>query len=431
MPIHREESDLSAVIAEALDTISNLWRRSDLQLRAELPPLIPALQFDRTRIRQVLINLLTNAARFTAQGAITVSVQVAEREVIVAVTDTGVGIPPDELARIFDEFHQVDRSLRKAQEGAGLGLAICRRFVELHGGRIWAESEVGQGSTLFFALPRTTDAVAARLIRTKALRPQRAGQPTVILVEEDPGVGALLMRYLERYQVLQVPNLGDAATLAREVYPHALVVNLPPGDQAMATAHQTIVEAMPDEIPVVCCSIPSQSWIAGSAQAQGCLTKPFSRQELMRHLQSFPDAQHILIVDDDMGFVQLVERYLDSAATQYTTHWAQDGLQALEQIHITPPDLILLDLMMPRMDGFGFLRALHSEEGLAHIPVLITTASDYTPGLLEQKSSAITLMRRTALQPMETVNYLRAILGLGEAGPLVESAPVPSVAASG
>jgi CheY-like chemotaxis protein len=199
----------------------------------------------------------------------------------------------------------------------------------------------------------------------------------------------------------------------------------------MATAHQTIVEAMPDEIPVVCCSIPSQSWIAGSAQAQGCLTKPFSRQELMRHLQSFPDAQHILIVDDDMGFVQLVERYLDSAATQYTTHWAQDGLQALEQIHITPPDLILLDLMMPRMDGFGFLRALHSEEGLAHIPVLITTASDYTPGLLEQKSSAITLMRRTALQPMETVNYLRAILGLGEAGPLVESAPVPSVAASG
>jgi len=152
-PIRREPCDLREVIREAVDTAGDLLRGKALDLRVELPAELPLLHLDRTRIRQVLLNLLNNAARFTERGHISVSVERNEREVVVSVADTGVGIPPQELSEIFEEFHQVDMSLRCRQRGAGLGLAISKRFVELHGGRIWAQSRMGEGSTFYFSLP--------------------------------------------------------------------------------------------------------------------------------------------------------------------------------------------------------------------------------------------------------------------------------------
>ena len=147
MPIHSEPSDLAEIIREAVETASDLFRGRVLDVRVEMPPELPPLNLDRTRIRQVLLNLLNNAARFTQHGHIIVSAERNEREVVVSVADTGVGIPAEELPAIFEEFHQVDMSLRRRQEGAGLGLAISKRFVELHNGRIWAESQAGEGST--------------------------------------------------------------------------------------------------------------------------------------------------------------------------------------------------------------------------------------------------------------------------------------------
>jgi len=153
MTINREPTELALVIDEAVSTIRNLVRGRPVELVTEVPDDLPTIDLDRTRIRQVLRNLLNNAVRFTDEGSIAIAVTQQAQNVNVCVADTGAGIPQDELPRIFDEFHQVDMSLRRSREGAGLGLAISRRFVQLHGGRIWVESELGEGSTFYVRLP--------------------------------------------------------------------------------------------------------------------------------------------------------------------------------------------------------------------------------------------------------------------------------------
>lgn len=428
MPIHKELTDLRSVILEATDTAKDLLRGKPLELRACLPPDLPLLHFDRTRIRQVLLNLLSNAARFAEQGTITVTAELREGEVVVSVADTGVGIPPQELSRIFDEFHQVDMSLRRRKEGAGLGLAISKRFVELHNGRIWAESELGKGSTFHFSLPLPGEEVSiGQLLPSKTpLRPPRAYEPCVIVVDSDPAVSTLLSRYLRNVQVLRTDSLEQVQPLIAEWRPQAVILNVAPTTRLMPGTYAEALNQIPSQVPILICSLPSQSWMASHAGTRGFLTKPITRERLLTSLAAIGNVRDVLVVDDDRGFVQLMTRFLSSASGNYTVRWAYDGHEALQRISEKQPDLILLDLVLPDMDGLQMLETLRADERSKDIPVLIVTARDYSEELTVQNSSPIAIVRRQGFRPAEVIRYLQALLDATRPPSSIDNASKPS-----
>ena len=431
MPIHRETADLGLVIQDALELIRDLLRGRDLTLRADLPSALPTLSIDRARVRQVLVNLLNNAARFTERGSITVSASLAENQVVVSVADTGIGMAPEELELVFDEYHQVDMSLRTAKDGAGLGLAISKRFVELHGGRIWVESELSRGSTFYFTLPLDPAASYSRLIRTDDLRIQRQSEACVVLVENDPAVHSLLERYLSDYRIVHARSLEDAEAAAREMQPLAVVVNTYPEAEMQQEIAKRSLAAMPPGVPVVICSLPTRSWIARLAGADRCLVKPIQRDELIELLGDYPQATRIMIVDDDAGFVQLMARYLQTANDRMDVSWAYGGERALMLMRESPPDLLLLDLVMPKVDGLDLLKAMRAEANLASIPVVIVTATDYAHESLDDEPRSVQIHRSVGLGTMETMRYLGTILGVSQPGLPGSNAIAPPPDAAG
>jgi len=417
MPVRRERSDLGEVLREAVSTIGDLIRGRDLELRLEVPESLPALNIDRTRIRQVLLNLLNNAARFTEQGAITVSAQVTKTEVIVSVADTGIGIPPDELARVFDEFHQVDMSLRRRREGSGLGLAISKRFVELHDGRIWAESTLGKGSTFRFSLPLPGHELSVgRLVapRRVSMRQEESTELSLVVVDRDQAVSAAIRRSLPNYRVLPADTVTHGARLVNEWHPRSLLINVPPEDKAQAEALQQAPTLVPPGVPVITCSVPSQTWLATRAGVWDCLTKPVTREQLLDVLHEIGEVRDVLIADDDRGFAQMVSRFLQAANGEYRVRSAYDGAEALAEVRAMRPDVILLDLIMPLMDGFQFLEELHADPALCDIPVVVVTATSYGEDLVTRRGSAITVYRQKGFSIGESLKYLRAMLDLTE-----------------
>lgn len=417
MPVRRERSDLGEVLREAVNTIGDLIRGRDLELHLQIPDNLPMLSIDRTRIRQVLLNLLNNAARFTEQGSITVSAEMGEDEIVVSVRDTGIGMAPHELVRVFDEFHQVDMSLRRHREGSGLGLAISKRFVELHEGRIWAESTPGEGSTFRFSLPLPgREPSVGRLVAPRRISTRAAGeeQPSIVVVDRDQAVSGVVHRYLPQYHVLQADTVEEGGALVHEWHPRALVVNVPPENNAQASSLHDALRVVPPGVPVITCSVPSQAWLASGAGVWDCLTKPVTRDQIMEVLHELEPVRDVLIADDDRGFTQMVARFLQAADEGYRVRSAYDGAEALAEARAARPDVILLDLMMPHMDGFQFLEELKSDPALHDVPVVVVTATSYGEDLVARRGSAVTLHRHKGFSIGETLKYLRALLDLTE-----------------
>jgi signal transduction histidine kinase/DNA-binding response OmpR family regulator len=426
LPIRKEPSDLDQVIREAVETVAGIARTRDLDIRMDIPAALPLLNFDRTRIRQVLLNLLNNAVRFTDSGEVAVSVSSDGREVTVTVSDTGVGIAPDKLARVFDEFYQVDVSADRPRGGSGLGLAISKRFVEMHGGRIWAESRPGKGSRFHFTLPLSAEASVGGLYEGRAPRPQPGRyEPCVVVLDNDPLVGTLLSRYLPGFRFLQAQDLGSVPGLLAEWHPQAVIVNARPAADGWDQIRQAAA-VLPSKTPLLFCSLPSHSRLAVEIGARACVSKPITRELLLAALAEFPGASDVLIVDDDRGFVQLVVRLLESSGTSYAVRWAYDGREALSRIQERTPDVILLDLVMPGMDGLQLLGTLKADAALSQIPVVVVTATGYAHLDRNQEGDVLGLWRRQGLQTTEVIRYLQAMLEASEGGFPHDSVPARS-----
>jgi len=384
-----EPLDLAVLFNEAAALGEAMAREKGLEWSAKIPARLPLVLGDRTRLRQVTLNLLANAVKFTEHGSVSMLVTVSDgnpsgngTNVLVKISDTGMGIPPDEQALIFDEFRRSERSVARGYGGMGLGLAITKRLVELHGGRIGVKSLGVEetGSTFYFTLPVMPNLSVAS--ETGVSR-----RNTVLLLGE--GESERLRQHLQRkgfeVEALDVLEHTDWLTHVIAQPPGAVVLDFQPATERGWELMQ-LLKQNPEtsDIPVVFYNLST-----GSMLELDYLSKPVASTELFLALERLGvncenGRQPILVVDDDPGVLEMHVRMLESLAPRDQNRAgcrilkARNGKQALELMQDENPVLVLLDLMMPEMDGFEVLRVMREQETTRNIPVIVLSAQILT-----------------------------------------------------
>ena len=434
MPIHRERTDLVGLAGEVVELASRLLMdKPGVRMIFEAPrAFAPILHIDHVRVRQVLLNLLANACRFTGEGEIRVELRPGHEEVVVAVSDTGPGIPPEQLETIFEEFRQGTSpeldDLRGA--GKGLGLAIARHFVQMHGGRIWAESRSdpaqGQtGSSFFFSLPLTEKQVV-RLGPLSAPGKQPVALPSVVVVDDGEGQ-RLLARHLDGYEVLAAPDLATARRIVRQSHPQAVIVNVPPEAQDATQARPPAI--LPEPVPVLQCSLPVGRWFMEPELFDDWLVKPIDIERLAAAVSRQPRLQRILVVDDDRAFVRLLRRALAARFPGCEVVAAHDAEEAQARLAQGPVQVALVDIGLPGVDGRTLARGLR--EGDGHDALSVIAVTGIQPGLegaaASPHSFAVTSCRGFGEE--DTLALIRACLGLLRPGYALDAPPPATQAA--
>lgn len=399
MELTVEEINLNEVIDSVMSTASGLIKEKPLQLINEVPAGLPTVLADRTRTRQILINLISNAVKFTDEGRINVSAKIERRAedssplVRVAVRDSGIGIPEDKMHVLFERFSQVDASPTRKSGGTGLGLSITRHLVELQGGEIGVESVPNQGSTFWFTLPLAGGAELAHLplptpAETDAKETPAPPEPTsgarvILAIDDDEKVIGLYKRYLNDrgFQVVAVTDPQQAVEQARQIRPYAITLDIQmPERDGWQVIEDLKADPETRAIPILVCSITADHERALSLGAADALTKPILEDEFVAAIERLPlngdqKTHTILVVDDDPNIKQLVER-AGRGQRKLNFRYVENGLQGLASLQNARPDAVILDLYMPDLDGFALLEAIHSDPDMRSIPVIILTGAD-------------------------------------------------------
>jgi PAS domain S-box-containing protein len=334
----------------------------------ELPP----VSADRDRALQILTNLLSNAIKFSEAGQrVEVSASRHAGAICFAVRDCGRGIAPEDQQRIFEKFQQIDSSLTRDAGGTGLGLAICKALAEEHGGQIWVESTPQQGSTFAFTLPL---ALAGEPITASLEDPNR---PVILVVDDDDDVRHAVRRILELggYAIVEASRGAEALQLARLLQPALMTLDVMMPDLDGFDVIQVLRNSpLTRDLPVLFISATTEHDRGLELGGSGFLLKPFSPDELLDHVQQLVSPhRRVLVVDDDYHVRPTLTRLLQRGG--FRVDEAADGRTALDQVQRLPPDLILLDIRMPDMDGYEVLRRLKQHPTHRHIPVVVLTAS--------------------------------------------------------
>ena len=418
MRIDFEPVELCDVIAETLDMIGPLVRGKGIALHTELPSDLPLVSIDRDRVQQVLLNLLNNAQRFTERGSITVRATLESDQVQVTVSDTGVGIPLNEHEDMFKEFYQVEGLVAQGQSGHGLGLAICKRFIEIHAGHIWMESDgvPGHGSQFHFTLPVAgTEWVEVSALQKahKPLRSPTGRGRTLLLLDHDSAVLPILERGLEEYRVVPVDDILKVPELARELCAQAVVVNSAHRGRVGKRMLELRRQLGHSSLPIILCPLVGRRQLKQTLGVMDYLVKPVTREVLVDLLGRLDGSvRRVLVVDDDPQMVHLLSRMIETATGEYEVTCAYDGQEGLREMRSQRPDLVLLDLIMPKMDGYSVLTRMREDAELCDIPVVVITAQGLTPEEERQLGGQMLLVRAEAgFTNKEILTYLRGILG--------------------
>lgn len=413
LALAREPVELRQIVDDACGIVRKYIEAKRLGLLVELPTELPNLTLDRLRIRQVLLNLLTNAVRFTDHGSVTVTATIDGGWVVVKVSDTGRGIPSAELSKVFDEFyHTGGDHLRESAEfgGIGLGLPLSKRFIEMHGGMMGVESTVGVGTTFWFSLPTSTVDGPLQDEGARSLRPLRLAndaERVLVLVSADGRLGQFLQRHLRGCRVITTPNLAAATAAAIESRSAAILSDLDATDQ---TAGRDV------PVPLVQLPLPHRERMAAALGVAGYLVKPVSRSDLRTAIARLErPIRRVLIVDDDERFIRLMMRLLHTTPLPadceiYSAHNGQEALATMEN---TPPDLLLLDLVMPDLGGREVLEALAANPRLSDIPVIIISAQEQSGDGL-RLDGPLSITKPEGFQIEELLGVIDALLGVLE-----------------
>ncbi|MCB0163398.1 MAG: GAF domain-containing protein [Anaerolineae bacterium] len=387
MELNFEQTEIEPIVKTVMSTAVALVKDKPVTLKQEMPENLPLIWADPTRIRQVVLNLVSNACKFTEEGTVTTRVVVDNDRVIFSVTDTGIGIPSTKLSTIFEEFTQVDASTTRKAGGTGLGLPISRHFVEMHRGQIWVNSIPGKGSTFSFDVPIKPTQLEQPGLDNPALLMAEDEQPAeklVAVIDDDPGVIALYKRFLEKqnYQVLGLDHNRNVVTQLIELSPFAVLLDvILPDKDGWNLLKELKENATTKDIPVLVCSIASDKNRGFSLGATNYLIKPIVEDELIEALGHIDKRQsddvNVLIVDDKADDILLTRRMLE-AQGNYNISEAYNGKEGLELIKNKKPDLIILDLNMPEMDGFTMIEELKANEATRSIPIIIVSGEQLT-----------------------------------------------------
>jgi len=385
MRIDLEPVELRHVVTESLDMIRPLVREQEIALRADVPADLPQVFIDRARVQQLLLNLLNNARRFTERGSITVEAAAETGHVRVTVADTGIGIPPSEHESMFKEFHQLDSPTARREGGSGLGLAISKRFVEMHGGRIWVESDgvSGHGSRFHFTLPSANVAPVEistlRGTRKSASIPAGRGR-TLLLLDQDSAIVRILEQGLEEYQIIVADDVSQVSRLIDEQHARAVVLNSAQRAVALRQMRELRQKLGDSPVPIILCPLVGERQLGQALGAIAYLVKPVTREALTTLLDGMSEEVHrILVVDDDPRMARILARMLQATGRDIEVVRAYDGQEGLHAMRSQRPDLVLLDIVMPEMDGRAVLAQMQADAELRHVPVAVITAQTRTP----------------------------------------------------
>lgn len=386
MAILKEDAQISEMVVEAVEAVQPLYKSKGLYLHTEIQPDLPLISCDRTRIVEVLLNLLSNAGRYTQEGGVTVRAKARQQAVEIQVVDTGIGIPKQKQDRLFDPFYQVDGGIRRKYGGTGLGLSISKNIIELHNGRMWVESDEGKGTTFTFQLPVEEPVVSSPSVRrwlnpylpeARAHgRPFDADEkilPRIVTVDPDGDLTRLLQRYMSPGEYVAVETLAAGINEVNLTPARFLVVNTDQISRDMEYLRST--QPLPFSIPAILCSIPTGERIRAQMDIFDALVKPISQKALAETMTKLgAEIKAVLIVDDDPDVRRLMKRMLLLVNPQIEVFTASNGVHAIQAMKRHVVDAILLDLAMPKMDGYEFLEAKKGIPGYAETPVVLISA---------------------------------------------------------
>ena len=381
MDVYAETFAIEPMVRELATTVQSLVGKKGNQLDLQLPPDLGDIYSDLIKVKQVLLNLLSNAAKFTESGTITLAVsRHAGSEgdrVRFRVSDTGIGMTEEQLAKLFQRFQQADASTTRRFGGSGLGLSLTKAFADLLGGRVTVESTPGQGSSFTLDLPATL--VSAGLNDPDT--PDEAGEGTgdlVLVIDDDADQRELMTRFLQRegFRARTAASGAAGLALAQELKPRAILLDvMMPGVDGWSVL--TALKQNKDlaDIPVVMVTFVEQRALAASLGAADYVIKPVRWDRFKAVIDRFrPPANDVLVVDDDEDTRARIRSSLERDG--WSVSEAVNGLDALSQLEAHTPGMVLLDLTMPVMDGFAFLERMRERPECATIPVVVLTALD-------------------------------------------------------
>ncbi|MBI3977725.1 MAG: response regulator, partial [Chloroflexi bacterium] len=386
-----ETFSVPQMVKDAVAVVQPLVAKNSNRLVVHCPDDLGAIHADLTKVRQSVFNLLSNASKFTEQGTITLEVA---REpvngadwVTFRVSDTGIGMTPEQLGRLFQEFSQADASTQRKFGGTGLGLALSRRLCRMMGGDITVESEYGKGSAFTIRLPvvvfdrkEEPAPTAVAPLSPRAVSP--AAGSTILVVDDDPVVRDLITRFLgkEGYRVVTAAGGEEGLRIAGEIRPAAITLDvIMPNMDGWSVLAALKADAALADIPVIMLTIVDEKNRGYALGASDYLAKPIERDRLAAVLKRYRQAagaRPALVVEDDPSTREMLRRLLEREG--WTVAEAANGRIGLDRVAEQRPELILLDLMMPEMDGFEFVAELRREPDRRSIPVVVVTAKDLT-----------------------------------------------------
>ena len=406
MSIIKETVSTFSIIQDTVQLARDLIENKGLELIVKASPDLPYILADATRISQVILNLLANAARFTEQGYITLQAEQEQDLVRISVSDTGIGIPTHSIDFLFEEFYQVDSENLPDQDGTGLGLALSHQLVRLHGGCMTASSAgiPGLGSTFSFTLPTPSHSyLTPGHVRSTA---SLAGSNCIIIVDDDPAVIQLFKGYSSSHTVIACADLQEAEQYVTEIGPSALVV----ADSTDDVLLQELARLHP-QMAIISCPMPSGRRIVQKYEVADYLVKPVSRNTLLTALRNLNSPlNHILIVDDNLDLCRLFTQFLNTALPETTIAQVHDGQSALKTMRIQPPDVVILDILMPGMDGFEVMHHIRQDASLSNTIIIVVSAHGAGEALMADAEGSIEISKAAGFAPIELVNCLESIV---------------------